>query len=661
MKKEERDLSWLKKKAVLSSSKYCMMGEKHVMEKEHAMDIIVKTITEEMKELFDDMVYSEQEAGVIFQIVEEEKLGEEGYLIDQKQDCYVIQGNTSRALLYGMYALHRSLTGGGKLSFPLCTVPAQSIRMLNHWDNFDGSIERGYAGESVFYTENRFRHDFGLIRQYARLLASIGINALSLNNVNVHKKEAFFVTEACLNEIKRIVDEFSKYGIKVFLSVNYASPMIVGGLHTADPLEAEVEMWWQQTMATIYRIIPQFGGLLVKADSEGEPGPFTYGRNHNDGANMLARAAAPFGGIIIWRCFVYNCHQDWRDRLTDRAKAQYDTYIGLDGKFDENVILQIKNGPVDFQVREPVSPLFGALKQTNQMLEYQITQEYTGQQKHIFYLLPMWKAVLNYDTKHREHSYVCDVIRENSPVKANTGIAAVVNVGMDSNWTGHKLAQANLYGFGRMTWDNQLSSEEILTEWITLTFELSGQGKETLQQMMMTSAETYELYSAPNGIGFMVKPENHYGPHVDGYEYDRWGTYHFADWKGVGVDRTQKSGTGYTRQYADRRFQEYEHLQTCPDQLLLFFHHVPYTFVLQSQKTLIQSIYDTHFEGVERVAGYLREWEDLREELEDKDYENVKQRLQEQYRCAQEWRDQINTYFYRKSGIADEHGRKIYE
>lgn len=652
MEKGKMELNWLKKNIPSLCGNYCI----------NIRDGLAETIDNEVKELFPNLSPgSKEQAVMLFELVRDSGLGEEGYELRLAEGRYYIGGNTSRALLYGLYGLHRILAAGGDNCFPVRSVPDQSLRIINHWDNFDGSIERGYAGASIFYNDNRFRNDYGRIRRYARLLASAGINTLSINNVNVHKQEAFFITDRYLNDIKVIAGILAEYGIKIFLSVNYAAPILVGGLTTADPQDGEVARWWGKIAENIYRIIPDFGGFLVKADSEGEPGPFTYGRNHDDGANMLARAVKPFGGIVIWRCFVYNCQQDWRDRSVDRAKAQYDTYIGLDGAFDDNVILQIKNGPIDFQVREPVSPLFGGLKKTNQILEYQITQEYTGQQKHIFYLLPMWKEVLNYDTKYQgQNARISDLLRQNSPVTGHSGIAAVVNVGMDDNWTGHKLAQANLYGFGRMVWDNQLSSEAILDEWIKLTFDLSKQGQEKLRQIMMTSAATYEAYTAPNGIGFMVKPNHHYGPDVDGYEYDRWGTYHFADREGIGVDRTLATGTGYTGQYSQARFQEYEETGSCPDELLLFFHHVPYTYLLRSGKTLIQSIYDTHFEGVLRVGQYIRDWESLKEELDQDSYDNVRIRLEEQYRCAMEWRDQINTYFYRKSGIRDEQGRKIY-
>lgn len=651
----DHEKNWLKKNLDISGSSYYLEAD----------GPIAKTIRRELNTLFLNITAaSEEQAMIVFQVVNEAGLGEEGYRIAHNTGQYMIQGNTERALLYGMYACYRMLLTADNVMEPVCSIPSQSIRMLNHWDNFDGSIERGYAGASIFYSQNQFRNDEKLLRQYAGLLASIGINALSINNVNVHKVETTFITEARLKEIKPIADIMSEYGIQLFLSINFAAPMLIGSLDTADPADPQVAAWWQGVAATVYQMIPQFGGFVVKADSEGEPGPFTYGRNHTDGANMLAQAVKPFGGIVIWRCFVYNCQQDWRDRSIDRAKAQYDNFVELDGKFAENVILQIKNGPIDFQVREPVSPLFGALKKTNQILEYQITQEYTGQQKHIFYLLPMWKTVLDFDTGYpgadSRSAAVRDVIRTNSPVKANSGISAVVNVGMDSNWTGHKLAQANLYGYGRMIWDNRLDSAAILKEWVALTFDLPPEQAEVLEQIMLSSGETYEYYTAPHGIGFMVAPNHHYGPAVDGYEYDRWGTYHFADRLGIGVDRTLATGTGYTRQYSDLHFAEYENLSTCPDELLLFFHHVPYTYVLKSGKTLIQSIYDTHFEGVERVEQYIRDWDSLKNELDAGSYQNVKERLQEQYRCAREWRDQINTYFYRKSGIPDEKGREIY-
>lgn len=594
-------------------------------------DRLTDTIKREMRELFPECQYVEDsKASLAFNVSMEQSLGDEGFEITKEEHQTIVYANTSKGWLYGFFELYKHVIRTTELPENLRSIPDQSIRMLNHWDNFDGTIERGYAGESIFFSNNQFRKDHETLREYARLLASIGMNAVSINNVNVRGKAKWLITEPYLGEIKQIADTFAAYGIRTFLSINFGAPISVGGLETADPLAEEVITFWQRTADTIYRIIPEFGGFVVKADSEGEPGPFLYGRDHNDGANMLARALQPYGGLVIWRCFVYDCLQDWRDRSIDRAKAAYDHFLELDGTFEENVLLQIKNGPIDFQVREPVNPLFGALKQTNHMLEFQVTQEYTGQQKHICCLLPMWKAVLDFDTKRPlEHSKVKEILSEQSPNPKHSGVAAVVNVGMDDNWTGHKLAQANLFGYGRLIWNNELSTEDIITEWIELTFDLDDSAHHLLKEILVTSYQTYENYTAPLGIGFMVRPNHHYGPDVDGYEYDRWGTYHFADRNGIGVNRTAKDGTGYTMQYADYWYEIYENLATCPDELVLFFHHLPYEHILQSGKTVIQHIYDTHFEGYEKVNSYIADWASLRGQIDEVSYRNVAERLQE--------------------------------
>ncbi|EME7186765.1 alpha-glucuronidase [Enterococcus faecium] len=625
-------------------------------------DQLTDTIKREMQTLFPMCRYVEEtNVELYFKKATDVLLGDEGFEISHEHNQTVVYANTSKGWLYGFFELYKQLVRSNAIPTNVRSIPDQSIRMLNHWDNFDGTIERGYAGESIFFSNNQFRKDHETLREYARLLASIGMNAVSINNVNVRGKAKWLITAPYLGEIKQIADTFAAYGIRTFLSINFGTPISVGGLETADPLAEEVITFWQRTADTIYRIIPEFGGFVVKADSEGEPGPFLYGRDHNDGANMLARALQPYGGLVIWRCFVYDCSQDWRDRSIDRAKAAYDHFLELDGTFEENVLLQIKNGPIDFQVREPVNPLFGALKQTNHMLEFQVTQEYTGQQKHICCLLPMWKAVLDFDTKRPlEHSKVKEILSEQSPNPKHSGVAAVVNVGMDDNWTGHKLAQANLFGYGRLIWNNELSTEDIITEWIELTFDLDDSAHHLLKEILVTSYQTYENYTAPLGIGFMVRPNHHYGPDVDGYEYDRWGTYHFADRNGIGVNRTAKDGTGYTMQCADYWYEIYENLATCPDELVLFFHHLPYEYILQSGKTVIQHIYDTHFEGYEKVNSYIADWASLRGQIDEVSYQNVAERLQEQERSARDWKDQINTYFYRKSGIPDAYGRIIY-
>ncbi|TYP76781.1 alpha-glucuronidase family glycosyl hydrolase [Paenibacillus methanolicus] len=574
----------------------------------------------------------------------------------------IVSGQSAKGALYAVYHLLRLMQCGEDLTgLMLSEAPSNELRMLNQWDNMDGSIERGYAGRSIFYRNNEFVPDMSRIRDYARLLASVGINAIAINNVNVHAVESLLITEKLLPDVVRVADIFRRYGISTFLSVNFASPIQLGGLFSADPLDESVRRFWKEKVEDIYRAIPDFGGFLVKADSEGRPGPFTYGRDHADGANMLADALAPYGGLVIWRCFVYNCQQDWRDRTTDRARAAYDHFTPLDGKFRDNVLLQIKNGPMDFQVREPVSPLFGAMPATNQMLELQITQEYTGQQRHLCYLVPQWKEVLDFDTHARgAGSSVADVVSGRLFGNRRGGIAAVSNIGDATNWTGHVLAQANLYGFGRLAWNPRLTAEEIANEWIGQTFGADPDVMRAVRNMLLESWNIYEKYTAPLGVGWMVNPDHHYGPNVDGYEYSRWGTYHFADRHGIGVDRTVRTGTRYTAQYYAPNAELYENLESCPDELLLFFHHVPYTYRLKTGKTVIQHIYDTRFEGVLQAVELLNAWSSLEHKLDADRFEQVRDRLREQVKHAREWRDQVNTYFYRKSGIADEHNRGIY-
>jgi alpha-glucuronidase len=538
--------------------------------------------------------------------------------------------------------------------------PANPLRLINHWDNMDGVVERGYAGQSIFFANYELTPHLTRVRDYARLLASIGINGIAVNNVNVHQAETRLLSDQ-LPKVKTLAEIFRAYGIKVFLSVNFAAPLQLAGLATADPLDPEVKVWWQRKTAEIYREIPDFGGFLVKADSEHRPGPFTYHRTQAEGANMLAEAVRDFGGLVIWRCFVYNCQQDWRDTSTDRAKAAYEYFKPLDGQFAENVVLQIKNGPMDFQVREPVSPLLGGMEETNQLLELQITQEYTGQQVHLCYLVPQWKEVLEFDTYARGRgSFVKKVVDGSLFQRRFNGIAGVANVGTDQNWTGHPLAQANLFGFGRLAWNPDLSAQEITEEWVKLTFGCQEVVVETITSMLMRSWQIYENYTAPLGIGWMVNPGHHYGPNVDGYEYSQWGTYHRADHTGLGIDRTVGTGTGYAGQYHPENALRFENPQTCPEELLLFFHHLPYTYRLQNGKTIIQHIYDTHFSGVEQAEELKERWLRLRGYLDEQRFTAVANRLNLQIEHAKEWRDVINTYFYRKTGIPDGLGRKIY-
>jgi alpha-glucuronidase len=587
-------------------------------------------------------------------------LGLDGYIIKSIGSKIIITGKSDIGVLYGVFHFLRILQIGSPLNdLNIVETPQNKIRMMDHWDNLDGTIERGYAGNSIFFKDNRISFDPSRVKDYARLLSSVGINFVSLNNVNVRENEMKLITREYLPDLAKIADIFRSYGIRVFLSVNFASPTYVGKLLTSDPLNESVKKWWSERVKEIYRYIPDFGGFLVKADSEYTSGPFSYGRTHADGANMLADALSQFGGLLVWRAFVYKM-QDWRDRKADRAKAAYEFFKPLDGHFRDNVILQIKNGPMDFQVREPVSPLFGAMKETNQMIELQITQEYTGHQIDLCYLVPQWKEVLNFDTyANGMGSKVADVVSGKLFKRPEGGVAGVSNIGDDVNWTGHILAQANLYGFGRLTWNPRLSAEEITDEWVRLTFGNDLSVVKTVSEILLSSWAIYESYTAPLGIGWMVNPGIHYGPNVDGYEYSKWGTYHYADHEGIGVDRTVKTGTGFIGQYNSEVAEIYESLERCPDELLLFFHHVPYTHRLKSGKTVIQHIYDTHFDGFEKVIWMKEKWLSLRDLIDFERFDQVLERLELQTVDAREWRDEINSYFFRKSGIKDGLGREI--
>lgn len=588
----------------------------------------------------------------------------EGYRICSGSGKCVIESGGDRGMLYGVFALLRQLRlencGLGELAWEASAAPSNPLRMLDHWDNLDGSIERGYSGNSFF-----FENDQVIVNdrtaEYARLAASVGVNGVVINNANVKDAATWLISDRYYHPLREMQKIFASYGIDLYICVNFTSPMEMGGLTLADPCDGDVRKWWQEKAKEVWANLPGLGGFMVKADSEGRPGPFTYGRTHADGANMLAEAVKPYGGKVIWRCFVYNCQQDWRDNKTDRARAAYDNFVPLDGKFLDNVILQIKNGPMDFQVREPVAPLFGGLKHTNMMIEFQIAQEYTGQQRHVCYLMPWFRKVLDQDMYvPGVPSTVADLVSGRSYGNSNCGMAAICNTGNDINWTGHDLAAANWYGFGRLAYDTALDPEKIAGEWVKLTFGRDTKVVETILSILMESWPTYEKYTSPLGIGWMVTPHVHYGPSVDGYEYDRWGTYHRADRGGMGVDRTVAAGTGYCGQYNEPLASAYENLETCPDELVLFFHHLPYTYVLKSGKTVIQHIYDTHFEGAETAAQFLERIESIKELLPPDAFQRMEARFRHQKEHSCEWRDIINTYFFRKSGIPDGKGRKIY-
>ena len=578
----------------------------------------------------------------------------QGYRLTPDGDDFKMEGADQNGILYGIFALLLRLGAGIPLmSLREQDAPAVARRIINHWDNMDGTIERGYAGKSIFFKNGALDYNPVRIRDYARLLASVGINTIVINNVNVTHKSACLITERQLPKVAELAGIFRYYGVRLALSVHFESPAVLGGLNTADPVDSEVIEWWRNQTDVIYRYIPDFAGYLVKADSEFRGGPGAMGRSQAEGANVLARALAPHGGIVFWRCFVYNCLQDWRDRTVDRPAAAYNIFKALDGQFDYNVVLQVKNGPSDFQVREPNSPLLGAMGNTRQALELQITQEYTGQQIDVYSLAVQWEEIFSAPAGDGKK------LRDSMGGKIDT-IAAVANVGDDENWTGHTLAQANLFAYGRMAWNPGLRAKDITREWAALTFGNTPAVVDGVTEILLRSRFTYEKYTTPLGLGWMVNVIDHYGPSPEGYEYMKWGTYHRADTKAIGIDRTDK-GTGFTLQYPAEIAADYNHAESCPQELLLFFHRLPYNFLLKNGKTLLQYIYDMHFEGAEEAKGFIRLWDSLENLLPAAAYRSVKRRLALQLENAKEWRDVINTYFYRKTGIADEKGRRIYK
>ncbi|MDV1015278.1 alpha-glucuronidase [Klebsiella grimontii] len=626
-------------------------------------DIIKSTLINEITALNHNIKNSKslQEASLSF-VLDENNMVSEQYSIDYQNDTIRIVSGGWQGFLYAWFDLLRKASSVLNSPWQSTQKPAFPVRMINHWDNLDGTVERGYAGNSLFFHNNQIHYDEIRLHHYARLLASVGINAIAINNVNVHHHETALIDDSLLPSVAQIAAIFRQYAIRLFLSVNFAAPIETGELSVADPLDPQVIDWWQTRAEKIYQQIADFGGYIVKADSEHRPGPFTYQRTHADGANMLARTLAPYDGLLYWRCFVYNCQQQWYDRTTDRAKAAWDNFAPLDGQFLDNVILQIKNGPMDFQVREPVSPLLGSMPNTNKVMELQITQEYTGQQIDLCWLVPQWKTILNFDTRPGERdATILDILAGHSQHHMqHSGITAVVNTGDSVFWAGHPLAQANLYGYGRLLWDPLIDEKSLAEEWCKLSLSTAPKAVETISQMLLSSWLTYENYTSPLGVGWMVQPHHHYGPSIDGYEYDSWGTYHYADRYGLGVDRTSDSGTGYVKQYHPLNCQMYNNPGRCPQELLLFFHHLQYRHVLPSGKTLIQHIYDSHFSGVNQVELYIQQWKTLEGDITEDIYSEVLQRLVKQLANAQAWRDQINTYFYRKSGIKDSRNRNIY-
>ena len=562
----------------------------------------------------------------------------DGWRIEPAGNGFCITGGAA-GLLYGAYRLITGRLCGDIFAEPVFSAPRYALRMIDCWDNPDGSIERGYAGRSLFFENGKLSWDAGRLRELGRLLASVGLNVLCINNVNVHFP-AQLLLEDDLPCLAALAELFRPFGIRLMVSVDFSRPLSCG-LSTADPLDPEVRQWWKKTAERVYGMIPDLAGFLVKADSEGRPGPYAYGRSHADGANMLAEALQPFGGYVVWRCFVYNCRQDWRDTSTDRPMAAYEHYAPLDGAFAENVILQVKHGPFDFQVREPLSPMLLRMEHTAMAMELQLAQEYTGHQIDLYTMLPMWKELF-----------------EELPEERIMSLAAVSNLGNDENYTGHPLAAVNLYSFGLLAWDPSVDPLPAVSRWIRLTYNMNAEQEGLLASLLLSSRRIYEKYTAPLGIGWMVTPHDHYGPNPSGYEYDLWGTYHKADRNAVGIDRTA-AGTGFLLQYPQPLQQKYGSPETCPDLYLLFYFRLSYTYRMRDGRTLIQRIYDDHFEGEAEARDMAEKIASL--PFPEPDASVIRERMERQLSNAREWRDIINTFFHRLSGIPDERGRKIYD
>jgi alpha-glucuronidase len=566
----------------------------------------------------------------------------------RKRRVVIVAGHDDRGAMYGAFvllrhvALHDAIDGLNERQ-----EPAAALRWTNEWNNLDGTIERGYAGRSIFFDSGRVAADLRRAGAYARLLASVGINGCAINNVNA---DARAIAPDFIAQVARIAEVFRPWGVALALSIDFSSPMKIGGLDTFDPLDPRVAAFWKARVDDIYRAIPDFGGFVLKADSEGRLGPSAYGRTHADAANVVARALAPHGGVLFYRGFVYDHLMDWRDRKNDRARAAVDNFKSLDGRFDANVILQIKNGPIDFQVREPASPLFAAVPATTKAIEVQITQEYLGQQRHVVFLPPMWKETLDFDMQFQG--------KETPVTSLVSAYVGVSNVGLTTNWLGHDLAMANLYGFGRLAWQPGLSPSQIGSEWTTQTFGHERRVDDAVDDILLQSWKTYERYTGNLGIGTLTDIIGaHYGPGIESSERNGWGQWHRSDGQGLGMDRTSATGTGFIAQYPPRVAATFESLASTPDDLLLFMHHVPYTHVLKSGKTVIQHFYDEHYRGADEAAAFVERWRALDGLIDRERYATVLAQLQYQAGHAIVWRDAVSNWFRWISGIPDARGR----
>lgn len=588
-------------------------------------------------------------AGITAQL---KSAGDEGFVIISKtingKQCTLISGNTEQGVLYGAFHFLRLLQTAQPIrQLQIISSPKIRLRMLDHWDNPDRTVERGYAGFSIWnwhtlpsYIDQRYI-------DYARANASIGINGVVVTNVNAN---AVILTPAYLEKVKALADVFRPYGIKIYLTARFSAPMEIGGLKTADPLDGNVQQWWKEKAKEIYTYIPDFGGFLVKANSEGQPGPQDYKRTHADGANMLADAVAPYKGIVIWRAFVYS-----HENPADRHMQAYDDFVPLDGQFRSNVMVQVKNGAIDFMPREPFHPLFGAMPKTPLMMEFQVTQEYLGQGTSLVFLAPLFKETLESDTySQRKGSTVAQVIDGTLEKHSLTGMAGVANIGNDVNWCGHPFAQANWYALGRLAWDHTISSEQIADEWLRMTFSNNVDFLKPATALMLESRDIIVQYSNPLGLHHIMGTSHHYGPApwVNDQRRPEWNPvyYHKADSSGIGFDRTA-TGSNALAQYQPGARKQWENVNSCDEKYLLWFHHVPWNFRVKSGRTLWDELCYQYYKGAERAGKMQDTWKALQPYIDKQRFDQVSMLLKIQHDEATWWRDACLLYFQTISRI----------
>ncbi|MCQ2203052.1 MAG: alpha-glucuronidase [Bacteroidales bacterium] len=604
--------------------------------------VIINDSTPTLRIVADEMKDFSIADAVSFNIVSDEKLGHDGYDISLSGSTVTVSANSDVALLYAAFDLLRQQHVEVGSVRTHSSVPSYDFRMLNHWDNLDGTVERGYAGHSIWQWRTPTPEDIKIYTEYARANASVGINTVVLNNVNASPE---MLSAEHIKIVAQIADILRPYGIRVLVSVNFSSPMVLAGLPDADPLRDSVRQWWKDKADEIYSLIPDFAGFLVKANSEGLPGPLDYHRSHSDGANMLAEALKPHGGIVLWRAFVYSPSD------ADRAKQAYLEFQPLDGQFLDNVIIQIKNGPIDFQPREPFSPLFGALKKTQMAAELQITQEYTGAANHLCYLPTMWLETLNADTyRDGQGSTIARLTQDKLPGVKVSAIAGVANIGNDDNWCGNHIAQSNWYAFGRMAWDTNLTADSIATEWIRQTMpDIPRHAESTVRDMLIESREAVVDYMMPLGLHHIFAWGHHYGPEpwcaVPGARPDWMPTYyHCADSVGLG-SRRDLNGSKAVLQYNAPLSDLYADVNTCPDEYLLWFHHVNWDFRMKNGRTLWDELCVRYDHGLAMTVHFLASWNRVQSYVDANLWNDVQHKLEIQHDDARWWHDGCLLYF----------------